>query len=345
MKHHLLITLADKDYVEQAKQLFSSAYWNGGWDGDYMLLSYDISEKELKWFRDKGILVKKCKIICSEKDLEDNNLVYSKYWFSTALLKLNIFSPYFKKWKNIVFLDSDAMVRASLEELKNISGFAATQNYKPKLIDEFIGKNEKNKAIHEKLSKKYELNADSFNTGVMAFSTDVINKKTYDKLLDIFKIYKSICLWGDQSVLNLYFYKKWKRLPQAYNAFLGWFNKVEQKKVRAVILHSTGGDKLWLKNNALYKEWRYNLSMAKDINITCPKIGQYLEKEKVLKYSRILNSKRDKNGYPKKIKKSLYLTFDKNIGKIGIALKKKLPGLYYPLKNILGHLIGPYTPQ
>jgi hypothetical protein len=39
----LLVTLADEKYIDQAKQLFSSAYWNGGWDGDFMLLSYEYS--------------------------------------------------------------------------------------------------------------------------------------------------------------------------------------------------------------------------------------------------------------------------------------------------------------
>ena len=60
-KENLLVTLADKNYIDQAKQLFSSVYWNAGWKGDYMLLAHEIPEKDLKWFRNKGILIKKCK--------------------------------------------------------------------------------------------------------------------------------------------------------------------------------------------------------------------------------------------------------------------------------------------
>ena len=60
MKQNLLVTLADKNYIQQARQLFSSVYWNAGWNGDYMLLSHGIPDDELKWFTDKGILVKKC---------------------------------------------------------------------------------------------------------------------------------------------------------------------------------------------------------------------------------------------------------------------------------------------
>ena len=61
MKKNLLVTLADKNYLDAAKQLFSSVYFNSGWNGDYMLLSYDIPKKELQWFRDRGIIVRKRK--------------------------------------------------------------------------------------------------------------------------------------------------------------------------------------------------------------------------------------------------------------------------------------------
>ena len=66
MKKDLLVTLADSNYVDQAKQLFSSVYWNAGWRGDYMLLAYNIAERDLKWFRDKGILVKECKAVLTD---------------------------------------------------------------------------------------------------------------------------------------------------------------------------------------------------------------------------------------------------------------------------------------
>jgi hypothetical protein len=60
-KDSVIVTLADKNYVDQAKQLFSSVYWNAGWKGDYLLLSSGIPEEELKWFRNKGIIVYECK--------------------------------------------------------------------------------------------------------------------------------------------------------------------------------------------------------------------------------------------------------------------------------------------
>ena len=63
MKGNLLVTLADETYIDQAKQLFSSVYWNARWKGDYMLLSHNIPNEKLNWFKNKGILIKKCKSI------------------------------------------------------------------------------------------------------------------------------------------------------------------------------------------------------------------------------------------------------------------------------------------
>ena len=41
-----MVTLADENYIDQAKQLFSSVYWNSGWKGDYMLLAHNIPESK-----------------------------------------------------------------------------------------------------------------------------------------------------------------------------------------------------------------------------------------------------------------------------------------------------------
>ena len=60
MTKNLFVTLADKNYLDQIKQLFSSIYFNAGWNGDCMLLSHEIADSDLEWFQSRGILVKKC---------------------------------------------------------------------------------------------------------------------------------------------------------------------------------------------------------------------------------------------------------------------------------------------
>ena len=93
-RRNLLVTLADKNYIQQAKQLFSSVYWNAGWKGDYLLLAHEIPEDELKWFTDKKFLVKKCTPLCDQKTGEFNYppVIFDKFY---------LFTPEFKKWNNI----------------------------------------------------------------------------------------------------------------------------------------------------------------------------------------------------------------------------------------------------
>jgi len=121
MKKNLLVTLADEGFIDQAKQLFSGVYHNAGWQGDYMLLSYKIPENKLRWFRDKGILVKEC------APLYDKRM-----WRSGVPItipgKLYLFDPEFKKWDNVVYLDVDIIVRGPLEKLTKVRGFAAAND-------------------------------------------------------------------------------------------------------------------------------------------------------------------------------------------------------------------------
>ena len=105
----LLVTLANESYLDQAKQLFSSVYFNAGWDGDYMLLAHDIPEEKLVWFRDKGILIKKCSPI-----VRDN---YKGIVSQAAFSKFYLFETDMKKWEKIIFLDGDIIVKNCLTDI------------------------------------------------------------------------------------------------------------------------------------------------------------------------------------------------------------------------------------
>lgn len=85
-----------------------------------MLLAYQIPEKELRWFKEKGILVKQCKPFHTER-------AKAKRPFNARIstLKFFLFTSEFKKWQNIIYLDSDIIVRAPLDALTKIKGFAA----------------------------------------------------------------------------------------------------------------------------------------------------------------------------------------------------------------------------
>jgi len=331
MGKNLLVAMSDKNGVEQAKQLFSSVYWNAGWKGDYMLLSYKIPEKELKWFRKEGILIKKCEPIFDKEKLKrlyNENKVEDLEFINILLIKFNLFTLEFKKWENLIYLDSDIIVKFSLDELTKIKGFAAIRDSRPKLRDHFTNF-KKNKILLNDLKKDYNLEEKAFNAGVMVFNTDIITKDTLDNLKKLFEKYNKIRKLSDQTIFNLFFYKKWIELPIVYNwhYYLANFplHKRKNSKVKGIILHFAGPIKPWKENCSFYQEWKNNLKKADLIDIEKPIEIHKLAKNKVKEYSKI--SKKRNFFY------SAIREVDRTIGLIGIFLKNKHPMLYYLIKN------------
>jgi len=298
MNDCLLITLADKNYIDQAKQLFSGVYFNSGWKGDYMLLTNNISKKELNWFEKRGILTK----VIKEKEIK--------------LLKFHIFTLEFKKWKNIVFLDSDIIVRSSLEALTKVNGFAAAQDTSSKKIKNYF---KNNKKLINTLKKTYNLNKKAFNSGVISFNTDLIQPSTFKKLKDLFNRYKNPKFpLIDQPILNLYFYNKWKKIPITYNfpvPQMIYKNNISPKCIRGAVLHFWGLKnkpikKLWDPENPFFNEWKHNLEKSSSIKTKEPLPPKQIWTKKMT------------NSYLRYIKrKEITSTIDRYIGKLGSLIK------------------------
>jgi len=351
-KRNLLVTLADRNYVQQAKQLFSSVYWNAGWKGDYMLLSHEIPEKELKWFRDRGILVKKCRPL------------YDKFLgrFTPALLdKFYLFNPEFKKWGNIIYFDADIIVRTSLDKLTKIRGFGAIPDMAIMGLSNELAKDKQEELISEgyNLSKRY------FNAGVFVFNTSIIKENTFLELKRIFKENSQICLYGDQEIFNLFFNKGYKRLKLIYNAQVPLFHHHARfSNINGIVLHFPGlysFGKPWEKNNPFYQEWKNNLDKAELIDLNNIPEGKKWSSFKIMRLSLYIKIKYYLRYFFLKIKKiiqniehffyqNIYLkpknfliyilypklknTPDKLLGMIGQFIKKHDSQLYYKLKGI-----------
>ena len=262
MEKALLITLADENYIDKSKQLFSSIYFNAGWKGDYMLLAHEVPEEKLNWFSDKGILIKQCKALHDSKLGELPATVLSKFY---------MFTPEFKKWNKIIYLDVDMIAKASLDGLLKIKGFAAVSEHY-KLKGQFEHRNEHGNELFDKLRKKYDLNSPSFNSSLMAFSTDVIKQDTFSKLKELFILYKDLHSpqTGEQPSLNLLFYRKWKELPYFYIAHpvgMTQYYQIKKKKIRAISMHFSCLHP-WEPTNDYYKEWKQNRDKAEEIDLS-----------------------------------------------------------------------------
>ncbi|VVB82680.1 Glycosyl transferase family 8 [uncultured archaeon] len=255
-RKELIVTLADKNFIDQAKQVFSSIYWKSGWKWDYMLLAHQIPEKDLKWFIERGILVKRCEPLYDKPIGKDN---YSPI----VLDKFYLFREEFKRWNHVVFLDADVMVRGSLIPLTKTKKFSS-----PKILnnhfDSYFSFNSKEEK--DSFNKRYNLKRPTFNSGMMSFETNLIEKDTFDKLLFLFHKYKEV-INGDDSIFNMFFYPVWKKLPIKYNV------RINNSKIEGgTILHfeqpfrKPGNNfKPWEKENPFYKEWKENLDKAEKI--------------------------------------------------------------------------------
>ncbi len=327
-KKNLLVTLAR---FEQAKQFFSGAYWNAGWKGDYMLLTpeNELSEKQLNWFRKKGILVKKCKLLPGSDKSKTGK------WSPVVFDRLYLFTPEFKKWRNIVFIEEDTIIRGSLEELTKVKGFAAYGEWKLSntFLKPFHIKLEKiNKKIYQKLKKNYDLDEQVFNAGVLAFNTSIIKNNTFSELKKLLSEYIKICASMEESILNLYFHKKWKKLPIVYNLspvhFIN-FKDIKPEEIKGIVLHFHKY-KPWNPKNYFYKEWKENLEKAELIDLKKRKKGKKWTDKEIEQHSRYL----EKKSYSYKYRLfRVYSEIERVMGLVGIFLRRNYPRLYYKLKK------------
>jgi lipopolysaccharide biosynthesis glycosyltransferase len=283
MKKDLLVTLADGNYVDQAKQLFSSVYWNAGWKGDYMLLAYDIPEKDLKWFSDKGILVKECVAILTGSD---NYIGHAPL---TTLSKFYLFTPEFMKWKNVVYLDGDIIVRGPLDALAQINGFAAARilnMLRTSLQGQFHDRNKSNNHLFKELESKYDLRRPAFNSGVMAYNTNIISEDDFQNIKNILLHFMDILFISEETVLNIYFYDKWCELSQVYNICPNYeifHSGCSPDHLKGIVFHTYSnfpGGKPWNPKSPLYFEWKSNLDKADMIDLASPQDSKKTLSEK-----------------------------------------------------------------
>ena len=331
MTKDLLVTLADGNYIEQAKQLFSSVYWNAGWQGDYMLLAYDTPEKDLQWFLDKGILVRKCEPILTESETRIGHAPL------TTLSKFYLFTPEFKKWKNVVFLDGDIIVRGSLESLTDVKGFAAVRvlnMLRTSLKGQFHDRNKSNKYLFKELESKCDLNKPAFNSGVMAYSTDIIAEEDFQNIKQTFFHYKDILCISEETVLNIYFYDKWLALSQVYNicpSYEIYYSGCSPDNLKGIILHTYSnfpGGKPWYPTSPLSSEWKSNLDKSDLINIANPQAPKkILSKREEAEDDFYLKNLHKRNLYKFCHYKMLYFLWNFR-SYTGIFLKENYPQVY-----------------
>lgn len=318
MKDIVLVTLADKNYINPAKQLFSGAYFNAGWDGDCMILSHNAPNDDLRWFADRGILTK------SQSVFTDSELKYLQSQFPNQQTferfvivadKALLFLSEFKKWRHILYLDADMMINFSFVGLRKTRHFASVEDLCLTVEDQFTANN---RALRDEVGKNYNIKEKAFCSGLMVFNTEIIKEDTFELVKSLFLKYGSISRFEDQSIFNLFFCGKWERLPVVYMDF------PSTKTKRAIITHSMGMIRLWNPENQFYNKWKDNFEKADLANFKkTPLKGIRLGGAKMLWYSFLIRAK------------LFWRDVDRAIGLCGIAIKNRFPRLYCFVKKII----------
>ncbi len=260
-KDSVFVTLADRNYLSQAKQLFASAHLEGMWGGDYLLLAHEVPRRELAWFRDRGIHVKECRQVGTALPRKGSII---------SMSKLYLFTPYFRRWAHVVFLDADMMVRGSLEALAKARGFNAVRDVSPSGFNFRKPEDRRHERLYASLKRQYR-EVPFFNSGLMAFETSSIAPTAFDRLRRIY-LRLSPVIYGDQAVLNIAFRDSWKELLPIFNIFelcmvdAAPFTDRKQvllgKGYLFPVVHFCGADFPWKEESRFHAEWKDNLRRA-----------------------------------------------------------------------------------
>jgi hypothetical protein len=251
----VLVTLANREYLDAARQLFASAHFAGGWKGDYVLLTLGVENADIRDFVDKGIQV------CPVDPLPESSIPDRKM---TIVGKLDIFSPFFRQWDRVLYLDGDMIVRARLRDDLLVPRFGAVRD----LLNL--------RSQYRPGSGPADLtDASAFNTGMLSFNTNIIENNTYSKLLSLLLAHWRTTRLVDQPAVNYYFRDLWEPLPMEYNVFahLKIFGRYWREHGRGTIVHFTSSPKPWDAACAASADWRANLKRFASLDVRDRHIG------------------------------------------------------------------------
>ena len=272
----LLATLADRNFVEPAKQLFASAFHHGAWPGDYLLLAHDLSKAETAWFSQRGISVHPCPALV-EGTVGGLPPVLTS--------KLHLFGPDFRSRPAIVYLDSDSIVQRPIGALSEVDGFASVVDWNPVLRLQMASRRELERrgappqaGEHaRRLRSSYDLNAPAFCAGFFAFRPGALEADTFERLLEAILRLREVSRFGDQLALNLHFHRRWQALPGSSNLLLHGAQAPWPVRRRdwaqARILHLTGPAKPWLPDSPHHPEWSRNRVCADATDFHLPPVA------------------------------------------------------------------------
>lgn len=259
MRDAVIAVSMDAGYGDQARQVLASLHHQAGWTGDYLLLCHDVPRHEIQWFERRGVLIEQVPELFRNDHLPP--VTFSRYM---------LFRDTVHRWKTVIFMDLDMIVRGDLCELTRLPRLGAVQGYKATVGQNFV--REKDPALFDQLANEFDLDQPAFNGGLMAFPTHVIQPDSFDRVCELTRRYLPISRFANQGLLNLLFHGAWTPLSPIYNAYVPTYLGRDGSLLlpEARILHFNGRTmKPWDEGSVTYPlfadEWKANLRAAESI--------------------------------------------------------------------------------
>ena len=279
MNSKVFVALANKKFIEHSKSLFYSAKVDGKWDGDFVLI---VPEEDRDTFNEKEFTDRGVEIFFGKTLPGKPKPHYYKYY---------LWTEYFKKWDWIFYCDMDVLffnkIEFDLESRQKDILYANDCNgtclkfqfeYRDFEVKRF---NEEQQQKYEWIQENWSWDTPSFQSCFMLFHKDLIQNNTFDNLIKLhneYYVYYDLVLHGlteEQSILNVEFIDKWKKLGDKFlNAYsraneLNWeFDKMDEdyedkedyRSDGIVALHFYQFFQPWSKHNLRFNPiWRkYN---------------------------------------------------------------------------------------
>lgn len=264
---HVLVTLADSINIDQAMQLFASAYLNGNWSGEYLLLAHRIPEASQRWFRTRGILLREYELPLNREEWDRAGA--DPRLSPVCLLKYYLSGPDFRRWDTVLYVDADVIVAGDLGRFTRVRRFAAV----PEMSVDLCGQFHARRDTRSLLASSYPGRRESFNFGVFSLRPSALESDTFASLCRMSIEWLAHAAYPEQSIANLFFSSGWERLPYRLNynpLFMNRFGVrfpvlLKLRHARELVYHFYGPSKPWHHGHPFRSLWLRNLRLAQTI--------------------------------------------------------------------------------
>jgi hypothetical protein len=221
------VTLTDESYFPKAKKTIRELQVHGKWNGDIILIAVDFHPPPIRGVRIHNVSHVNTDILLQQfrehpiQHMPDNRHFGKIYQWD----KLQVFTPYFKQWDRIVFLDAGMRVFDTVQPLLDLEWrhrILAPDDSDPYDNGSRFGRQmdlAANPAVEELIWTEYPksiLDEHYFNNCIFLFDTSLIGKITFKELEDTMNRFP-IFLCNETGLMNLIFNYKlrvWKPFPQ-----------------------------------------------------------------------------------------------------------------------------------